>query len=217
MFTLLITGEGPADRRAITDSPQARGWERYKHPSLSPKCDGNVQLSRGSLHWQNPRVQREILKTWEELAELALTGGTLEKSKWEAGGIAKVSFKAKWSLDKAQTLVYTHKCSRSYQTQAGELHKFWSAKKASNKMVFISTTKTVTVFSKTYHRFLVVFGRNLTLDSFALLKGKCFSALTFRIIQHDAASAGQPGVICRLNKSYVKTSNAQIQNAGFTL
>lgn len=151
MFTLLITGEGPADRRAITDSPQARGWERYKHPSLSPKCDGNVQLSRGSLHWQNPRVQREILKTWEELAELALTGGTLEKSKWEAGGIAKVSFKAKWSLDKAQTLVYTHKCSRSYQTQAGELHEFWSAKKASNKMVFISTTKTVTVFSKTYH------------------------------------------------------------------
>lgn len=63
VFTLLITGEGLADRRAITDSPQARGWERYKHPSLSPKCDGNVQLSRGSLHWQNPRAQREILKT----------------------------------------------------------------------------------------------------------------------------------------------------------
>lgn len=63
VFTLLITGEGPADRRAITDSPQARGWERYKRPPLSPKCDGNVQLSRGSLHWQNPRAQREILKT----------------------------------------------------------------------------------------------------------------------------------------------------------
>ncbi|CAB1445569.1 unnamed protein product [Pleuronectes platessa] len=56
-------GEGPADRRAITDSPQARGWERYKHPPLSPKCDGDVQLSLGSLHWQNPRAQREILKT----------------------------------------------------------------------------------------------------------------------------------------------------------
>lgn len=63
VFTLLITGEGPADRRAITDSPQARGWERYKNPLPSPKCDGNVQLSWGSLHWQNPRVQREILKT----------------------------------------------------------------------------------------------------------------------------------------------------------
>lgn len=63
VFTLLITGEGPADRRAITDSPQARGWERYKNPLPSPKCDGNVQLSQGSLHWQNPRVQREILKT----------------------------------------------------------------------------------------------------------------------------------------------------------
>lgn len=63
VFTLLITGEGPADRRAITDSPQAWGWERYKRPPLSPKCDGDVQLSRGSLHWQNPRAQREILKT----------------------------------------------------------------------------------------------------------------------------------------------------------
>lgn len=105
MFTLLITGEGPADRRAITDSPQAQGWERYKHPPLSPKCDCNVQLSQGSLHWQNPRAEREILKTGEELAELALKGGTLEKSKWEAEGIAKVSFKAKWSLDRAQTLI----------------------------------------------------------------------------------------------------------------
>lgn len=63
VFTLLITGEGPADRRAITDSPQAQGWERYRHPPLSPKCEGNVQLSLGSLHWQNPRAQREILKT----------------------------------------------------------------------------------------------------------------------------------------------------------
>lgn len=63
VFTLLITGEGPADRRAITDSPQAQGWERYKHPSLSPECDGNVQLSLGSLRWRNPRAQREILKT----------------------------------------------------------------------------------------------------------------------------------------------------------
>ncbi|KAK9533630.1 hypothetical protein VZT92_008736 [Zoarces viviparus] len=63
VFTLLITGEGPADRRAITDSPQAWGWERYKRPPLSPKCEGDVQLSQGSLRWQNPRAQREILKT----------------------------------------------------------------------------------------------------------------------------------------------------------
>ena len=33
------------------------------------------------------------------MAELALTGGMLEKSEWGAGGIAKVSFKAKWGLD----------------------------------------------------------------------------------------------------------------------
>lgn len=58
------------------------------------------------------------------MAELALTGGTLEKSKWGAGGIAKVSFKAKWALDRAQTLIYTHRqhCSPSYKTKAGEFH-----------------------------------------------------------------------------------------------
>lgn len=34
--------------------------------------------------------------------------GALEKSKWGAGGLAKVSFKAKWALDRAQMLIYTH-------------------------------------------------------------------------------------------------------------
>lgn len=32
----------------------------------------------------------------------------LEKLKWGAGGIAKVSFKAKWGLDRAQILIHTH-------------------------------------------------------------------------------------------------------------
>lgn len=62
VFTLLITGEGPADRRAITGSPQGWGWEHCKHPPLSPKRDGNVQLSWGSLYWQNPRVQKRDIK-----------------------------------------------------------------------------------------------------------------------------------------------------------
>lgn len=74
MFTLLITGEGPADRRAITDSPQA---QRAGNPANTHRCLPNVtamsNCQRGSLHWQNPKAQREILKTWEELAELALT------------------------------------------------------------------------------------------------------------------------------------------------
>lgn len=54
------------------------------------------------------------------MAELALTGGTLEKSKWGAGGIAKVSFKAKWGLDRAQTPIHTHThkhFSHSYLTK----------------------------------------------------------------------------------------------------
>lgn len=62
VFTLLITGEGLADRQTITDSPQAWGWELHKHPPPSPECDSSVQLSQGSFHWQNPRDQREILK-----------------------------------------------------------------------------------------------------------------------------------------------------------
>lgn len=62
------------------------------------------------------------------MAELALTGGSLEKSEWGAGGIAKVSFKAKWGLDRAQILIYTHTYTHtqhhtgSYQTKAGELY-----------------------------------------------------------------------------------------------
>lgn len=63
VFTFLITGEGLADRRAITDSPQAWSWERHKHPPLFPECDGSVQLSEGSFPWQNSQDQREILKT----------------------------------------------------------------------------------------------------------------------------------------------------------
>lgn len=80
VFTLLITGEGLADRRAITDSQQAWGWERHKHPPLSPECDGSVQLSQGSFCWQNPRDQREILKTREKLAASPLTGGMCLRS-----------------------------------------------------------------------------------------------------------------------------------------
>lgn len=38
--------------------------------------------------------------------------GALEKSKWGAGGLAKVSFKAKWALDRAQMLIYTHTQTR---------------------------------------------------------------------------------------------------------
>ncbi len=43
------------------------------------------------------------------MAELALTGGALEKSKWGAGGIAKVSFKAKWVwTGHTHTFTHTH-------------------------------------------------------------------------------------------------------------
>ena len=34
VFTLLITGEGPADRRAITDSPQAPGLGTLQTPAV---------------------------------------------------------------------------------------------------------------------------------------------------------------------------------------
>lgn len=57
------------------------------------------------------------------MAELALTGGTLEKSKWGTGGIAKVSFKTKWGLDRAQILIYLHTLTNTHtQSKAGELH-----------------------------------------------------------------------------------------------
>lgn len=48
------------------------------------------------------------------MAELALTGGTLEKSKWGTGGIAKVSFKTKWGLDRAQILIYLHTLTNTH-------------------------------------------------------------------------------------------------------
>lgn len=35
-------------------------------------------------------------------------GGGLEKPEWEAGGLAKVSFKAKWGLDSTLSLLHTH-------------------------------------------------------------------------------------------------------------
>lgn len=44
--------------------------------------------------------------------------GALEKSKWGAGGLAKVSFKAKWALDRAQMLIYTHTHKRAKQPYA---------------------------------------------------------------------------------------------------
>ena len=75
VFTLLITGEGPADRRAITDSPQARGWERYKHPPLSPKCDGNVQLSQGSLHWAKPKGPKRDIKDMRGIGRVGTNRG----------------------------------------------------------------------------------------------------------------------------------------------
>lgn len=43
-------------------------------------------------------------------------GYMLEKSEWGTRGIAKVSFKAKWALDRAQKLIYTHTCRQEIQT-----------------------------------------------------------------------------------------------------
>lgn len=36
----------------------------------------------------------------------------LEKSESGARGVAKVSFNAKWALDRLQTLIYRHTCKR---------------------------------------------------------------------------------------------------------
>lgn len=119
VFTLLITGEGPADRRAITESPQAPGLGTLQTPAAVS------QMRR-----QRPAVTRE-----PSLAELEGPkrdikdmrgngrvgtdggggggggdegGGGLEKPEWEAGGLAKVSFKAKWGLDSTLSLLHTH-------------------------------------------------------------------------------------------------------------
>lgn len=89
VFTLLITGEGPADRRAITDSPQAWGWECYKHPPLSPKCDGDVQLSRGGLYWQNPRVQKRDIKDVRGIGRAGTDRGCAWNVEVELGASAK--------------------------------------------------------------------------------------------------------------------------------
>lgn len=75
VFTLLITGEGLADRRAITDSPQAWGWEHYKHPLLSPKCDGSVQLSWGSLHGQKKKGPKKDIKDMRGIGRVGSNRG----------------------------------------------------------------------------------------------------------------------------------------------
>lgn len=57
----------------------------------------------GEPRLAKPEGRKRDIKDMRGIGSVRANGGTLEKSKQGAGGIAKVSVKAKWGLDKAQT------------------------------------------------------------------------------------------------------------------
>lgn len=83
VFTLLITGEGLADRRAITDSPQAWGLGTPQTPAAVSRMRRQRPTLTGKLSLAKLTGPKRDIKDVRGVGSAGTNGGCmLEKSEW---------------------------------------------------------------------------------------------------------------------------------------